>query len=444
MKRKDLVALDRDRLIEIVLQLTEVNAALAARVAQLEEQLNEPPCKGKSNPDWVKASKPRLTPKPSAKHGHRGFGRKRQQPTKRVEHAADSCPDCGCELSGGWVKRRRQILHVPVVPVEIIEHEIIARRCSKCHKDMVPKVDLSAEVLGKHRVSIGTMSLIATLREQGRLPIETIQWMLDRLHGLQLSVGEIVEILHTVADRGQAIIEQMKKQLRVSPVVHGDETGWRENGQNGYVWTFSTPEIRFFLRLPSRSGKVVIEILGDDFLGCLVSDFFAGYNRMLGLHQRCWVHLLRDVRALVELYPENEELKAWVEGVRGLYHRAKHFRGRDPANRQRVQGYFETMLLRLCQPFIKKAVPHRVLSERIERFLPELFVFVADPRVPSDNNAAERSLRPLVVARKISGGTRSEKGSNTRMTLASLVGTWNLRNVDLLQAFTKLMVSPQV
>jgi hypothetical protein len=64
------------------------------------------------------------------------------------------------------------------------------------------------------------------------------------------------------------------------------------------------------------------------------------------------------------------------------------------------------------------------------RHLASLFVFVTEPAVPPTNNAAERSLRPLVVSRKISGGTRSERGTTTKMTLASLFGTWRLQGLN--------------
>jgi transposase len=70
------------------------------------------------------------------------------------------------------------------------------------------------------------------------------------------------------------------------------------------------------------------------------------------------------------------------------------------------------------------------LCKRVERFLPELFVFVAYPGVPSDNNLAERSIRPLVIARKISGGTRRSRGSSTRLGLASLFGTWMAQGLN--------------
>ena len=84
----------------------------------------------------------------------------------------------------------------------------------------------------------------------------------------------------------------------------------------------------------------------------------------------------------------------------------------------------------------------RVLCQRVERFLPELFTFVAQPQVTADNNAAERSLRPPVVSRKISGGTRSAQGSETRSILASLCGTWRWQGRDPYQALQQTLTQP--
>ena len=84
-------------------------------------------------------------------------------------------------------------------------------------------------------------------------------------------------------------------------MVHADETGWRENGVNGYVWTFSTPTERYFLRR-GRNKEVVDEALGEDFAGALVSDFYAAYHHYDGPKQRCWAHLLREIHDLRALF----------------------------------------------------------------------------------------------------------------------------------------------
>jgi hypothetical protein len=88
---------------------------------------------------------------------------------------------------------------------------------------------------------------------------------------------------------------------------------------------------------------------------------------------------------------------------------------------------------------LKRDVPQRILAERIGKFLPELFVFVECPEVPSENNAAERAIRPAVTARKISGGRRSAKGSETRMALMSLFGTWHLRGEDAMESCRRML-----
>ena len=84
-----------------------------------------------------------------------------------------------------------------------------------------------------------------------------------------------------VARKAQAELTGILERIRGSPVVHADETGWREDGHNGYVWTFSTPTERYFLRR-GRGKAVVDEVLGDQFAGVLVSDFYAAYHHYDG------------------------------------------------------------------------------------------------------------------------------------------------------------------
>ena len=134
--------------------------------------------------------------------------------------------------------------------------------------------------MGRRRFGVNLVSLIVTLREEGRLPVRSIQWYLQTVHQLELSVGAIIDV-HATAQRAQPVVAEMLERIRGSPVVHADETGWREDGANGYVWTFSTPTARYFLRR-GRGKGVVDEVLGESpdpgegrlFSGVLVSDFY--------------------------------------------------------------------------------------------------------------------------------------------------------------------------
>ena len=92
-----------------------------------------------------------------------------------------------------------------------------------------------------------------------------------------------------------------------------------------------------------------------------------------------------------------------------------------------------------CQPYLVKQTPMTTLCKRIDKYIDELFLFVTDPAVPSDNNPAERALRHSVISRKISGGTRSARGSNTKMVLASLFGTWRLQQKNPFQECLNLL-----
>jgi len=348
-------------------------------------------------------------------------------------------------MRGGSVKRTRQVLHIPLVPVQVIEHVFIERECPQCGRRQTPKpAEVLEEGVGRHRLSATTMALIATLRQVGRLPVRTIQWYLQTFHQLALSEGELVEVLHAVAAQGQAAREQLQQALRASPVVHADETGWRENGQTGYFWSFSSPTIRYFVHRTSRSGKLVNETLGADFEGVLVSDFYVGYNRMLGAHQRCWVHLLRDVHELQEQWPDDQGLRRWAGELKALWLKGQTLAQAQapPKERQAQQHRLEGQLQALCEPYLTPEHRQRVLCQRLLHYLPEMFQYVADPRVPPDNNAAERAIRPLAVARKISGGTRSAQGSRTRETLATLFGTWLVRKLNPFVACRSLLTSP--
>ena len=263
------------------------------------------------------------------------------------------------------------------------------------------------------------------------------------MHGLRLSTGAIVDATRKVAGKGQRKLADIVERIRGSPVVHADETGWRENGNNGYVWTFSTPAERYFLR--RGRGKVVVdEVLGEEFSGVLVSDFYAAYHHYDGPKQRCWAHLLRDIHDRRTLYPDDAPLAQWADAVHELYVQAKTFTHPQAKRRRTAQLALEQRLLAICQPFLDDpSATQAKLCRRIERHVKELFVFVAEPETPPDNNAAERSLRPVVVSRKISGGTRSNQGTATKMTLASIFGTWRAQGLNPLTACRQLLTSPQ-
>lgn len=387
----DLEKASREELLQLIAQLLAQQQLLQERVKQLEAELQSSRGgKGPSPspPDWIKPSRPSRKKKKRKPRPH-GFARKLDQVTARLEHALQDCPECQVALTGHRVIKRRQIIELPPVQAQVIEHQVVQRTCPPCQKPWVPDVDLAALAVGKQRFGISVQAEVGLRRQQYRLPFRVIRDYLKHRFGLRVSVGQVVALVQGVAERGKALVEEFKQQIRGSAVVNGDETGWRENGQNGHVWSFSTERLRYFVYDKSRAGRVVKEVIGEEFDGALVSDFYGGYNLHLGLHQRCWVHLLRDIHELKEKHPKDQGLRKWAAKVKAIYERAKGYQGpsaklapsEQQAERVRRQREFEQELLKVCRVQLKKKRVQSRLCERVERFLAELFVFVADPRV---------------------------------------------------------------
>ncbi len=422
-------------------------AELEASVAELLERLQHLEARsGSGGPGGMPGNKPVPTsPKPPKKTRKRrlhSFTRARSTPTATVIHAVDRCPACETRLLGGWVKRTREVIEIPRTPVVVTAHQFLERECPVCRIRVTPTDALVGVVAGKQRFGIGLVSLIATLREDARLPFRGIQRLLATCYGLTVSVGSLVAAAARVATAGASEMAAILERIRTSPVLFADETGWREDGVNGYIWTLSTLTERFFFR-GRRTRAQIEELLGPTFTGVLVTDFYAAYDHYAGLHQRCWAHLLREIHDLVVANPTDGRLGRWARAVHRVFRIATTFSSPIEAERLAMQDRCEQRLLHVGRPFVDDPTAvHRKLCRRMEKYLAELFVFVAMPEVPPTNNAAERSLRPLVIARKISGGTRSNAGSTTKMTLASLFGTWRLLERNPVDACRSLLSQP--
>ena len=356
--------ISRAELVAIIVELRRANAVLQERVefleAEVERLRSQLPSGGtKVVPEWVKPNRKerREAERSERKKRKSSFVRRREIPTEVHEHALEQCPKCGRKLCGGWIHRRRQYVEIPETPVRIVEHRIIRRKCGVCGTQCTPKVDLSAEVLGKARVGVRLMSFIAYLHTVCRVPLRTIKGHLKLIYGLDLGLGELSELLHAVSKAAEPEYVYLLDEIRGSPVVNADETGWREDGINGYIWSFSTPELRYFVYRKSRSGEVAKEVLGEDFDGVVVSDFYCGYSVLLTRHQRCWVHFYRDLKKLVEAYPSEVSVGEWVDKVLSIYNQAKEFSSDNERVRIRQREIFEQVLLEVASPYLGTISP---------------------------------------------------------------------------------------
>jgi transposase len=444
LRAENAVLRERVKQLEAQVHMLEEHlGAVTTRVAELEQS-------GQRRRKFGKAAAAQGPAKPrKVRAADQNRARPLDPPTAFVTHQYERCPGCAYPLRGGSVWWERQVVDLPPPPpVAVTQHTFIRRWCPVCRCWRVPPLPADL-ALGQGRLGLRLASLVATLRTVVRLPIGQIHLYLETVHGLHLSRGGIVDLLRRVATVAEPAVRDLQTQAQASPILHMDETGWRENGQHGYVWLMTTPgpePVCYFERDRSRSHAVFDRLRGPAFAGHLVTDFYAAYNSYAGKHQRCWVHLLRDLHDLQERHPSDAAVCAWARAVRRLYDCGIAFvRAPDPPTTAQRHAYYDRLVAASHRLGLRyaQAPGHscRTLAKRLLRHEAELFQFVLVPGLSTDNNLAERRIRPLAVARKISGGTRSPEGTDARMRLASLFATWQARGLNPFTACLVLLIS---
>jgi transposase len=171
-----------------------------------------------------------------------------------------------------------------------------------------------------------------------------------------------------------------------------------------------------------------------------VVDRYHGYNRAPCALQYCYAHLLRDVQDLEKEFPEHAEIQPFVSAFAPLLARAMQLRSLKLTSQQfRLQaGQTQSEIMASAQapaqhPGIQKI--QNIFRDHTKR----LFHWSKSPKIPADNNRAERELRPLVIARKISFGSQSEAGARTRETLMTVLHTLRKRDPNVTAAFERAL-----
>jgi hypothetical protein len=256
-----------------------------------------------------------------------------------------------------------------------------------------------------------------------------------------IGYSSLIDAMHQLSKRLRDVPQALIEAYRQSAVKHADETGWRTDGHNGYSWTFCTNDISIFRFRSSRSAGVAAEVFGTEPLdGVLVVDRYNGYNRMPCLIQYCHAHLLREVKDLEKNFPENAEIKSFIEALAPQLANAISLRTLVLTDKQfkRQATKTKAAIINITNrqarhPAIQKI--QNIFREKADR----LYHWADDRNIPADNNLAERELRPLVIARKISFGSQSEEGARTRETLMTVLHTLGKRTSDVMTAFKAML-----
>jgi transposase len=431
-------------------ELEAENVKLKRRIAELtgrpsgEAEQVEPPA-------FVKANVPeKVRRKPGRRKGHpaalRPRPRKinvRQDVALPVDEQGEvCCPHCRTQLSE--LKHHRRVVE-DIIPSSVVTtcYQTHSGYCPSCRKriesravDQPPPADIPHAQLG-----INALATAAVLRIRYRLPLRQIAQLFADLPGLKLSPGALVKQIRRLGHWLAGQYDRLNLVLRAAEVVHADETGWRIDGRNGQLWTVTNDTHTLYHVDRSRSGEVIAKLLGEAFGGTLVSDFYTVYDQFDCPQQKCLTHLLRELRDTVQKRPSLathtffRQCKRLAQESLRLKKRRKCMSASAYARQIRS---IETRLRNLGAKSWGDPDADR-LTARIRKYASRLTTFLHNPKVDGTNNAAERALRPAVVMRKITGGSRSESGAQAWAILASIMRTAEQQGLDVLETIRMLL-----
>ena len=451
---------DPDRLIEIIVNQSEMIAALHREISELKElvqsksdeierlhrKLEEAQRSGhrQAGPFRVNEQKrSKEAKKPGRKKGHQGFYRsvpEADQVDCRIEVHLEQCPQCGSTDFKSVEEVRQFIEDLPVVHPQVTELTTYRGVCCACESEVRSSHPLQvSEATGAARCHLGAraLGLAARLNKAYGLTYRKCARILQDCFGLKITPGGLTQALHRVADRLHGSYEDLRSQLQSSPVLHSDETSWWVGGPKWWLWVLTNKEGTLY-EVHNGRGRAVIEKFLSDFEGVLVSDCLNIYHGVTALQQKCYAHHLKAISAAIEQkgFPE----QGYLIEVRSMLRTAlllKKLRLPETQFKDCKAALEQTAdrLLRSSRDDpVEEKVRNRLFKQRVH-----LFTFLDFECVDATNNLAERQLRPAVIARKLSCGNKTEKGAKSWQIITSLAATCEQTGKDFTEFVAKQM-----
>jgi transposase len=417
----------RAQLAQTYVQLDAVEVERQATRQELVDLKCKPFVPRHKQTDDAAEAKPRGRPL-----GHAGSGRTRPTRIDRTQAipAPESCPDCGTPFTGTGVFRERIVEDIILVRPTIVTKYLIERRwCPKCrtyHEDAV------TDALPRHRLGLHVLLFVVYQKVALGLSYGKIQHELRTYFGLSISVGELPGMVAEVAALFGPAYARLLDLMRQQAAIHIDETSWRVDGIPHWLWVFVNDVVALYVVSRSRGSKVPQALLGPDFDGVVISDFFSAYSPLDVEKAKCWSHLLRDSYDYAKGQTADSERTQFHQTLHALFVEmglALEQVQADPAGRERVYDEMRTKLWRFATEHYRTWQCQQ-LAERIKKYLDDLVVWLYDPAVDPTNNAAERALRGAVVTRKTSFGSRSKRGAQAFARMLSIIMTWERQGND--------------
>lgn len=354
---------------------------------------------------------------------------RRPIPTRITEmrrHPIRACVHCARTLRNKSLKTfYEEDLPLPI-ETRIIKHEVETGYCPVCKRiSSGCAIPSKKSVLGEK-----VKKYICLLSIGNRLSHQQIKDHLTDVFALSVSLGEVGAILKGEADNLRPAYERLKKSVTTQAAAHYDETGWpvAKEEQGTFAWVVAGTENNdAVFALGKSRGKGNIGELGIAPVG--ISDDYGAYRNAFPEHQLCWAHPQRKLRETAESNELPEEKKQQCATVyrqfSSLYRRIRTSVGKAVSSCRGQRWRHEFALL--SAPHARDPSPLTKIKESLCKNKEKYFTFLNHPGISVDNNKAERALRHLVLKRKLSFGSKTQRGAETTSILASVILSlkWN-------------------
>lgn len=377
--------------------------------------------------------------------GHKGKGYEKPEHIDEIERVFLShCPDCHNELPRTDSVYTRLIQDLPdfeVIRYLVKQYEIENQWCKHCKK--MRRAEVKEALPGCH-YGINVLLYIMMEKYGSKSSLSAIQFSLNKLFGLSLTEGAIAQMLQKASHYLGTKYDRILTAIRLAKVKHCDETGWRIEGINHWVWGLFTKQYAYYCVDQSRGKGVIAELLNgstDDHV--LIHDDYGAYQKLAAYHQSCWAHLLRESRRLSEdenaskeIQKLNHKLKTVFAELSGII--KKPF---NQTKRQKAYEKYESIFQKIIQAQYRKNDTIKI-QKRISNQENNLITALLHEDVELTNNRAERELRPLVITRKVSFGSQSPAGAKAHMVNMSVFRSLLLQGKSLIPSLKQALLIP--
>lgn len=436
LKERDAEVSDLRRQLE---QFQKENDRLQRENEQLRQELKAAGRQSHSTNNSGKRKKRRKRPGRKAGKGQFTFrsapvDATTNEPPVEVPVTITQCPCCGGELR--W--ERTDPVTVTDMPErrqpEVKSYAVEVRRCERCGQRVRGQhPDVAADQHGAtaHRVGPRVKAAAHAVHYGMGVPVRKVPAILREFTGVQITQSALTQ---DALKKAEGVIgnacQELRAEVATAPVVYTDDTGWPIHGEGSYLMAFDTDRATVFQIRSQHTNEEVRELVPADYAGVMVTDRGPSYEaeELSGVkQQKCLDHLNRNIDEALET--KTGRARSFGLKLKGLLRQARQLWRDQRAGKTRN---FQVRAARIEEKITDHLRPRRLQDEDNQRLLDgiglqhdrgNLLRFLHDPEVEPTNNRGERTLRPPVIVRGLSHGSKNDRGAEAFAAFSSVVQT---------------------